>query len=164
MTPASSKQSLLDNDQFLQCVLLSQTEEELLNGKAIQRGYRFVDVDIAGIETSDDLMKRMAGALDFPTYFGGNWDAFLDMVTDLSWTPAAGYVVLLRNAEALLRLSSEQLAVFVRVCTAAVKCWQSGEDEAGNAIPRTPFYFLLEGQPPFCRLLSDLLMSGECES
>jgi hypothetical protein len=77
-------------------------------------------VDIAGIQTSGDLIKRMARALHFPTYFGGNWDAFLDMVTDLSWTPAIGYVVLLRDAETLLQLPSEQLAVFVRGCCEAL--------------------------------------------
>lgn len=141
--------SVLDNDEFLQCILLSQKEEELLNRVAIQRRYRVTNVNIGGIQSSVDLMKRMAGALNFPTYFGGNWDAFLDMVTDLSWAPAAGYVVLLRNAESLLQLPNEQLAVFTRMCVAAVNCWQSGEDEMGNVIPRTPFISCLKVSTPF---------------
>ena len=33
-------------------------------------------------------------ALAFPGYYGRNWDAFEEMVNDLSWLPAAGYVIL----------------------------------------------------------------------
>jgi hypothetical protein len=160
MTSFTSTRLLLNDSQFVRCVPLSQEEEELLRGEAAQKRYRFFAVDLADTQTPEDLMKRMARALSFPSYFGGNWDAFLDMVTDLSWNPAPGYVVLLRNAAALLQLPSEQLAIFVRLCSAAVERWQSGEDEEGKTIPRTPFYFLLEGQAPFCRLIADLLTSG----
>jgi len=160
MTTPTSTRALLNDHEFLRCVLLSQKEEQSLKEEAIHKGYRFFQVDLADTQSSEDLMKRMAGSLNFPRHFGGNWDGFLDMVTDLSWNPAAGYALLVKNADALLNLSSDQLALFVRVCTAAVGRWQSGEDEEGNAIPRTPFYFFLEGPPPFCRLIADLLTDG----
>lgn len=161
MTSANPTRGLLNDNQFVRCVPLSQREEELLREEATRKRYRFVEVNLAKIHTSDDLLKKMAGALNFPSYFGGNWDAFLDMATDLSWNPASGYVVFLKNAEALLQLPNEHLAIFVQLCSATVGRWQSGQDEKGKAIPRTPFYFLLEGQPPFCRLIADLLTSGD---
>ncbi len=162
MTPPIATQMLFNDSQFVRCVSPSREEEELLMEEAARRGYRFIEVDLANTQNSEDLMKRIARALNFPSYFGGNWDAFLDMVTDLCWNPASGYVVLLRNAEALLQLPGEHLAIFVRLCSAVVERWQSGRDEEGKTIPRTPFYFLLEGQPPFCRLIADLLTNGEC--
>ena len=151
---------LLNSNQFVQCVLLSQEEEELLRGDAAQKGYRFFAGNLADIRTSGDLMRRTAETLSFPSYFGGNWDAFFDMVTDLSWNPAPGYVVLLKNAAALLHLPSEQLAIFARLCSAAAERWRSGKDEEGKAIPRTSFYFLFEGEASFCRLITDLLTNG----
>ncbi|HLH08251.1 MAG TPA: barstar family protein [Terriglobales bacterium] len=161
MTSPVSAQTLLDDRQFVRCVLLSQDEEESLKEEAAHRSYCFAVVDLANIHTREDLMDRLARALGFPSYFGKNWDAFLDMVTDLSWNPASGYIVLLKNAESLLQLPSEHLATFVRLCSAAVERWQSGEDEEGKSVPRTPFYFLLEGQPSFCRLVTDLLTGGQ---
>ena len=161
MTVTNSTRELLDNHQFVRCVLLSQAEKTFLRDEANCRDYFFVEVDLAATHSSKDLMMRMAKALDFPSYFGGNWDAFLDMVTDLSWKPASGYVVLLKDAEALLKLPSEQLAIFVQLCSVAAERWQSGEDEEGKTIRRTPFYLFLEGQAPFCRLIVDLLTSGE---
>lgn len=161
MTSPVSVRMLLDDRQFVRCVFLSQGEEESLRDEAAHRGYCFAAVDLANIQSREDLMERLARTLDFPNYFGKNWDAFLDMVTDLSWNPAPGYVVLLRNAEALLQLPSDHLSIFVRLCSAAVERWQAGEDEEGKSVPKTPFYFLLEGQAPFCRLVSDLLTSSQ---
>ncbi len=97
MTSPVSAQTLLDDRQFVRCVLLSQDEEESLKEEAAHRSYCFAVVDLANIHTREDLMDRLARALGFPSYFGKNWDAFLDMVTDLSWNPASGYIVLLKN-------------------------------------------------------------------
>lgn len=161
MTVPNAAQTLLNDRAFLRCVLLLPAEKELLKEEAARRGYCYFEVGLATLQTPEDVMKRMANALNFPSHFGGNWDAFLDMVTDLSWNPASGYVVLLRGAEALLQLPSQELATFVRLCSVAVERWQSGEDEEGKTVSRIPFYFLFEGQAPFCRLIADLLANGE---
>jgi RNAse (barnase) inhibitor barstar len=147
----------LNNRQFVRCVSPSQKEGQFLKEETACKDYRLFEVDLMGIKTPQDLMNKIASALNFPSYFGGNWDAFLDMISDLTWNPASGYVVLWKSAEALLQLPGEQLAIFIRLCVAAVERWQSGEDEEGKAIPRTPFYFLLEGQASFCRLIADLM-------
>lgn len=41
------------------------------------------------------LLRGFAAALEFPDWFGGNWDALEDCLTDLSWVPAPGYLVLI---------------------------------------------------------------------
>jgi hypothetical protein len=78
----------------------------------------------------DLLLKRMAAALDFPQWFGENWDALEDCLSDLSWRNAAGHVLIFEGAKAgddfgvltdILRSSAEYwtgrgtpfLAVFV---------------------------------------------------
>jgi RNAse (barnase) inhibitor barstar len=33
----------------------------------------------------DELFSLLAGRIDFPSYFGRNWDALLDMLSDLTW-------------------------------------------------------------------------------
>ena len=32
-----------------------------------------------------ELLERIAHGLSFPDYFGGNWDALIDCLSDLSW-------------------------------------------------------------------------------
>ncbi|WP_083389754.1 barstar family protein [Trichormus sp. NMC-1] len=31
--------------------------------------------------------------MEIPTYFGANWDAFDECITDLTWCPAQRYVI-----------------------------------------------------------------------
>ncbi len=50
------------------------------------------------IVTGKEAFLRMAGAtMSFPAYYGQNWDAFEECVTDLSWIPAKGYVLIYDN-------------------------------------------------------------------
>ena len=57
--------------------------------------FAFVRIDLQGCEDKDAVLARIAQALDFPEWFGRNWDALADCLDDLSWLPAPGYVLLL---------------------------------------------------------------------
>jgi hypothetical protein len=61
------------------------------------RGSGLRVVRIAGSEKID-LLENIAKALAFPEWFGQNWDALEDCLTDLSWNEAAGYVLIFENA------------------------------------------------------------------
>src|SRR6185436_17428832 len=55
------------------------------------------------MRTSASLFDEVAAALQFPHYFGENWSAFDECITDLSWLPASGYMLLVTNSEEVLR-------------------------------------------------------------
>ena len=58
-------------------------------------------IDLAGAAGKEALIKRIARALAFPAWFGGNWDALEDCLSDLSWLcepGAGGYVLLIEGA------------------------------------------------------------------
>ncbi len=61
------------------------------------RGSDLRVVRIAGSDKTS-LLENTAKALAFPEWFGQNWDALEDCLTDLSWNPAAGYVLIFENA------------------------------------------------------------------
>ena len=63
-------------------------------GKA---GLAFFRLDATEVRSKQDFLKVTARILQFPKYFGSNWDAFEDCLTDLSWHQADGYVILLEN-------------------------------------------------------------------
>ena len=64
------------------------------------------------------LLKDIAAALDFPDWFGQNWDALEDCLSDLSWRKAAGHVLLFEDARA-----GDDLGVLIEVLRAAAEYW-----------------------------------------
>jgi barstar (barnase inhibitor) len=54
-------------------------------------------LDIVPIETAGDPVAAIARAFGFPSWFGANWDALEDSLSDLSWRERDGYVLLVLN-------------------------------------------------------------------
>ena len=46
----------------------------------------------------DRTLERIAAALQFPGWFGGNWDALEECLGDLSWLDAKGHVIVFEGA------------------------------------------------------------------
>lgn len=53
-------------------------------------GWQAALLDLEGAADKADFMDRAAAALRLPEWFGRNWDALADCLTDLSWCPARG--------------------------------------------------------------------------
>lgn len=49
-----------------------------------------------------DLFDEFSAALQFPYYFGENWNAFDECITDLSWLSGDSYILVVTDAEQLL--------------------------------------------------------------
>lgn len=58
-------------------------------------GRRVVVATLDGQGDKTDIIDTLARAFDMPRWFGHNWDALYDCLTDLSWFPATGYVLIL---------------------------------------------------------------------
>ena len=77
--------------------------------------------DAAQIDLKDgDALRAIAKALRFPDWFGGNWDALEDCLSDLSWRPGDGHVLVFRNWQAL---SSDDLGVLIDVLRSTAEFW-----------------------------------------
>jgi RNAse (barnase) inhibitor barstar len=83
-------------------------------------GFDVVALSFAGVQGKEAFLKTLAEALDFPDWFGGNWDALEDCLSDLSWRDAAGWVLLFRDFDALPR---DERGVLVEVLASAAQFW-----------------------------------------
>ena len=66
----------------------------------------------------DELLRNIAAALDFPDWFGANWDALEDCLADLSWRRAAGYVLLFSEVK-----PGDDLGVLIDVLRSSAESW-----------------------------------------
>jgi hypothetical protein len=73
--------------------------------------------------TKAGVLSEFARALEFPPYFGENWDAFEECLTDLSWMPAAGYLIVVTDAEQVLPDREEDYATLIDSLEAAGQEW-----------------------------------------
>ncbi|MBW3570984.1 MAG: barstar family protein [Gemmatimonadetes bacterium] len=79
--------------------------------------------DVAG---KRELLEYMAERLDFPAYFGYNWDALSDCLKDLAWVQERRVVLV--HASLPRRLGEADLKTYLDVLADAVLDWrESGE-------------------------------------
>jgi len=81
---------------------------------------RITCIGLAGTSGKEALMRRIAQALEFPQWFGGNWDALEDCLTDLSWAKADGHVLLIEDAG---ELPADERGVLIDILASAADWW-----------------------------------------
>jgi hypothetical protein len=64
------------------------------------------------------LLKNIAAALEFPEWFGANWDALEVCLSDLSWRKACGLVLLFENAK-----PGDDLGVLIDILQSSAEFW-----------------------------------------
>ena len=96
-------------------------------------GLGIARISLAGASGKEALMERVARALEFPRWFGGNWDALEDCLTDLSWSKADGHVLLIEGADGL---AGDDAGIFTDILASAAAWW---------AERRRPFFAVFVG-------------------
>src|SRR6185369_3767641 len=77
-------------------------------------------VSLAGVRDKSELLARIASALRFPDWFGANWDALEDCLTDLSWLKADGHVLLIEDVSGL---PADDFGVLRDVLSSSAQYW-----------------------------------------
>jgi len=78
-------------------------------------------LDVAEISLAKEhLFKAFASALEFPAWFGQNWDALEDCLGDLSWRAAEGHVLMVLHHD---RLPRDDLGVLLDVLASSAEYW-----------------------------------------
>ena len=115
-----------------------------------KQGLHLFDIDGSLCKTTDQLFDHFELQLDFPAYFGGNWDGFEELLNDLSWANAKHYAIHIVNIEDLLSEEDpEELETFLDILLDAASQWSDvpnleGEEEYRK---RSGFYIYLLDTP-----------------
>jgi hypothetical protein len=92
--------------------------------------------------TAPSLFQEWGAALQFPYYFGENWDAFEECLCDLEWLPAHTRVVFVTQLEKVLTNTDDQFRMFISILNGVAAYWN---DQAGPSL--TAFRILFHATP-----------------
>lgn len=102
-------------------------DEVAVQEAAAASGLDFTRIDVREVNDKSGFLSAVASALEFPPYFGMNWDALHDCLTDMSWRPAAGYVLLFSGLQCLSEHSNVDAGIVPRILDAASAYWKQRE-------------------------------------
>lgn len=85
-------------------------------------GMATVSLELSGVSDKAAFMDRCARALELPDWFGRNWDALADSLTDLGWAPAApGRLLVVTGWQEYAEAAPQEWIVAQEVFTDAVE-------------------------------------------
>ncbi|MGW7069732.1 barstar family protein [Streptomyces sp. NPDC054855] len=85
-------------------------------------GLSALSLDLTGVSDKDAFMERCARALALPDWFGRNWDALADCLTDLGWASAApGRLLVVTGWQGYAEAAPQEWIVAQEVFTDAVE-------------------------------------------
>lgn len=119
--------------------LVTEIDLEVLFKLCQTQDFQLVTLDGKTITNKSEFLKACAQAMEFPQYFGLNWDAFEDSLTDLDWLPAQGYVVLYEHPEQFAQTDPPEWATALDIFQAAIEYWQDAN---------VPMYVFLKSRSP----------------
>lgn len=116
-----------------------------------ERGLVTVQVRGQKMRTVSALFDEFGAALQFPYYFGENWDAFDECLTDLDWLgyEVPGYVLVVTSADlALADAPAVEWTQLLALLDKAGKEWATPVDDGEWwDRPGRPFHVVLQEKP-----------------
>ena len=98
-------------------------------------GWAAAVIDLTDVTDKPEFMNRSVTGLELPDWFGKNWDALADSLTDLSWWGETnGYLIMTAGWPGFEEADTQAAATGVNVFTSAVGYW---------AVRETPLTVLL---------------------
>jgi len=93
-------------------------------------------VNLRGVQEKGHVLAAIAQALHFPDWFGDNWDALKDCLTDLTWRKAPGYVILLEACGGFAQAAPADFEAALEVFRLVADDWRESH---------VPFWVLVGG-------------------
>ncbi|MFE2158493.1 barstar family protein [Streptomyces lydicus] len=96
-------------------------------------GWTGAVLELADVADKAAFMERCARALRLPEWFGRNWDALADCLTDLSWCPAdRGWLLVVTGWQGYAAAAPDEWSVVESVLADAVGHWR--DTDTGLAV------------------------------
>ena len=93
-------------------------------GEALEAdGIRLVQAELHGAG-KQSLLRTLATSLEFPDYFGMNWDALVDCLQDFTWSPLdRGLVLVIKGSNDFWASEPRTAGTLVEIWLSSAEFW-----------------------------------------
>lgn len=116
---------------------LPTSGNEAVREAALAEGMIYYACDLGDATTGEEVLQGLAKTLKLPEWFGNNFDALYDCLTDLTWQHTSASVIVLSGVESLYTSDPEVWEILLSVMASAAEYWQNAE---------TPFWIFIDMQ------------------
>lgn len=81
-------------------------------------------VDLAGQAKTAAILEQLGSKLHFPDWYGANFDALYDCLSDPDWQPAPGHLILLGGLSNWQSIIPDDFATLIDVLQAVIEARQ----------------------------------------
>ena len=107
------------------CVHFLNSESTLATIKGELPEITILECGVSDVNDDSALLGKLSASLQFPDYFGNNWDAFDECISDMEWMPASGYVLVVSGAKQLWSNAPASAGKLVSAWLLAASSWAS---------------------------------------
>ncbi|MEH2445895.1 MAG: barstar family protein [Nostoc sp.] len=104
---------------------VKQGIREAVERIAAEPGTKVFYLDGKKINSKETFLSKAAEAMQFPRYFGFNWDAFDECITDLTWCPAERYLIFYDDADIFAQAEPTQYQIALDILNSAKEYWEA---------------------------------------
>ena len=90
-----------------------------LEAAAKNHHFAVLTADLGAHQKIETTLRQLGSALHFPKWFGANFDALFDCLTDPDWYPAKGHVIVLSGIDSLRVSDPDDFTTLIEVLQAA---------------------------------------------
>jgi len=127
--------NLLKNADACGVFHLVTSRQSTIETAAHHARFCVLKADIVAPSSAHEVLLQLGSALNFPIWYGANFDALYDCLTDPDWQPAKGHVLFINGITHLRSSDPADFATLIEVFQAAA--------EARRTM-RTPFWVLID--------------------
>jgi RNAse (barnase) inhibitor barstar len=103
---------------------LPQIDPEPLIAAAQAIGCAVFRINLAGARDKAGMLDAIGKAMAFPEWFGHNFDALADCLTDLNWASADGYFILLEHCDGIHGHAESDFVATLQIFEQAADEWR----------------------------------------
>ena len=115
--------------------IIENTGREELSQLCQSKNCQLFYIDGQAIRNKSAFIETCAKVMNFPSYFGNNWDAFEECLTDLEWYSSSKYILFYDNLNNFSQADPKQCEVARDIFQSAVDYWADTD---------TPMYVFLK--------------------
>ncbi len=118
----------MENEYGIKSTGYSPEELYTIECIAAENGAFVVHIRGKLCETLDDFYREISSAMRFPYYFGRNWAAFDECISDLEWLKFSSILIVIDNQESVMKYDDfpyESRQQMIKHLNMAVEYWKS---------------------------------------